>query len=137
MSKFAKTISAVLMATTVGAAALTAPAQANGQLSVHINPSNAEQARLMQLGLGVYGLVNEIERNGGITQRGRNNSAGVAQNGRGNFGVVHQDGKGHQGSLEQNGHGNSYGLFQFGRNTNANVRQNGHGQSGLGFVFGW
>lgn len=128
-----KTIFACV-ALAIGASALTGPAQA-GQFSINLSPSNAEQHRLMQAGLGLYALANQIE-NGSIRQNGINNIAGIVQGGGRNLGIVHQDGNGHNGTLNQQGGGNSYGLFQFGKNTSAHVRQNG-GQSGLGFVFGW
>lgn len=133
--KITKTLVAGLLVTTLGLTSLTAPAQASGQISIGINPANTEQARAMQMGLGIYALVNGIQ-NGSINQRGSNNAAGLLQDGRGNLGIVHQEGRGHNGTVEQYGNGNSYGLFQFGTGTNAHVQQNGH-QSGLGFVFGW
>ncbi|WP_246018430.1 curlin repeat-containing protein [Pelagibacterium montanilacus] len=135
--RFTKSFAAGVAAATIAMVSMIAPAQAGGQISLNYNPSNARDAQMVQMGLGIYQIVNEIERNGGIRQRGNNNTAGVAQNGGGNFGVVHQEGRGHNGTVQQNGNSNSYGLFQFGRNTNAHVNQNGNGQSGLGLVFGW
>lgn len=120
---------------TLSAATFGATSAQAGQLSINLAPANAEQHRMMQLGMGMYGLVRDID-NGSITQRGNNNRAGLSQNGSRNLGIVHQEGNRHSGTLEQQGNGNSYGLFQFGRGTQANVRQEG-GQSGLGFVFGW
>lgn len=131
-----KTAIAGLIAATIGMAALTAPAQANGQISINFNPTTADEAQAVRLGLGFYALYQGIQGSGGITQNGINNMAGVLQNGGGNFGVIHQEGNDHNGTLEQNGGGNSYGLFQFGKGTNAHVNQHG-GQTGLGFVFGW
>ncbi|SDG37774.1 curlin [Pelagibacterium luteolum] len=130
-------ISAIAVAAvmTLSVISFTAPAAHAGQVSINLAPTNAEQHRMMQLGLGVYGLVKNIE-SGSITQHGNNNRAGLSQGGSRNLGIVHQEGNRHTGTLEQQGGGNSYGLFQFGRGTQANVRQNG-GQSGLGFVFGW
>ncbi|WP_196259258.1 curlin [Pelagibacterium limicola] len=131
-----KTAIAGIIAATIGFAGLTAPAQANGQISINFNPTTADQAQAVKLGLGIYALTKGIQGGGGITQNGMNNMAGVLQNGSGNFGVVHQEGNNHNGSLQQHGNANSYGLFQFGKGTNAHVNQHG-GQTGLGFVFGW
>lgn len=129
-------IKSVLAATIIAASAIggAVPASAN-QVSLNLSPANADQQRMMQLGLGMYALVQNIE-NGSITQRGSNNSAGLSQGGWGNLGIVHQDGRNHNGTVTQQGGNNSYGLFQFGQGTNAHVNQNGN-QSGLGFVFGW
>lgn len=135
-TKTLKTISAGLVALAIGGFAMTAPAQANGWVSVSVNPTNAKDARALQTGLQVYSIVNGI-RNGGIRQHGTGNAAGLAQNGSGNLGVVHQKGHGHNGTLQQNGNGNTHGLFQFGRNTNGHVVQNGNGQTGATFQFGW
>ncbi|WMT88003.1 curlin [Pelagibacterium sp. 26DY04] len=110
------------------------PVQA-GQISINLAPRDAEQHRMLQAGLGLYALVNEIE-SGSIRQNGIGNIAGIMQGGGNNLGIVHQEGNGHNGTLDQQGGGNSYGLFQFGEGTSAHVRQSG-GQSGLGFVFGW
>lgn len=133
MGRISKSVlaAAIIISAAIGAAA---PVSAN-QVSINLSPATAEQQRMMQLGLGMYALVQNIE-NGSITQRGSNNSAGLSQGGRGNLGIVHQDGRNHNGTVTQQNGNNSYGLFQFGRGTNAHVNQNGN-QSGLGFVFGW
>lgn len=122
------------IAAAIALTAATVPAQA-GQISIDLKPRNAEQHRMLQAGLGIYALVNEIE-SGSIRQNGIGNVAGIMQGGGNNLGIVHQEGNNHNGSLDQQGGGNSYGLFQFGKGTNAHVSQNG-GQSGLGLVFGW
>ncbi|WP_404405497.1 curlin [Pelagibacterium halotolerans] len=131
-----KTAIATIFAVTLGAAALTEPAQAGGQISIGINAANSEEAEAINAGLAIYSIFSEIEGSG-ITQNGANNIAGLLQNGAGNYGVVHQEGNGHNGTLQQHGHGNSYGLFQFGKGTEAHVNQTGNGQSGVGFAFGW
>lgn len=122
------------IALAIALASSVVPAQA-GQLSINLAPANSDQHRMLQAGLGLYALVNEIE-SGSIRQNGIGNIAGIAQGGGNNLGIVHQEGNSHNGTLNQQGGGNSYGLFQFGKGTNAHVSQNG-GQSGLGFVFGW
>ncbi len=136
MTTIRQTLTASLVALTLGTAATTAPAAAGGSVSISIAPGNAQQERAMRAGLGLYGLYNGI-KSGSIKQRGSGNMAGLLQNGRGNFGVVHQEGRGHNGTLQQNGNGNSYGLFQFGRNTNGHVSQYGNGGTGATFQFGW
>lgn len=127
-------ISLAGIALALALASVTAPAQA-GQLSINLAPNTADQRQMMQAGLGIYALVNNIE-NGKITQKGINNIAGIMQGGGNNLGVVHQEGNSHNGTLNQQGGNNSYGLFQFGKGTNAHVNQSGN-QAGLGFVFGW
>lgn len=134
---FTKTVTAALLATTIGLTALSAPAYAGGQISIGLTPQDAEQEKAMKLGLGFYALVQAIEsKNGGIVQNGNGNAAGVAQNGNGNWGVVHQEGDGHTGTIEQNGDGNTCGLFQFGENTNGQCVQNG-GETGTTIQIGW
>ena len=135
MTTFTKTIKAAFLAAVLGITSFAAPAYAGGQFSFNIAPRDAEQAQLMQLGLGIYSLAKKIDE-GGITQNGRNNRAGLAQSGGGNRGVIHQEGNNHNGTLEQSGGNNSYGLFQFGKGTNAHVNQRGN-DTGLGFIFGW
>jgi hypothetical protein len=131
-----KTLSAALLALSIGGFALPGQAAANGQVSVTINPTNAEEAQMMRAGLGIYAIVNGIQ-NGGIKQVGVNNAAGLAQNGSGNLGVVHQEGEGHVGTVQQNGNNNAHGLFQFGKNTEGHVAQNGDGGTGVTVQFGW
>lgn len=131
-----KSLATALTALVIGTAGLAAPAHAGGTFSISVQPRNADEARAMRAGLGIYSIVNAVQ-NGGIRQIGNGNSAGLGQNGSGNFGVVHQQGNGHNGTLTQNGDGNSYGLFQFGRNTSGHVAQNGNGGTGATFQFGW
>ncbi|GGK25922.1 curlin [Salinarimonas ramus] len=114
----------------------TAPAQAGGTVSVTANPSG-DAGRLLAAGLAIYGIAKDIDANGRITQRGRDNAAGLLQDGRGHLGIVHQDGSGHVGTLEQSGAANSYGLFQFGRGARAAVRQHGVGRSGVTVQYGF
>lgn len=134
MGRNINTAKAAGLALVIALAAFTAPANA-GQVSINLNPANADQQRMMQAGLGLYALYNGIQ-SGSITQKGIGNMAGIAQGGSGNLGIVHQEGNNHNGSLNQQGGNNGYGLFQFGKGTNAHVGQSG-GQTGLGFVFGW
>ena len=136
MTKTVKALMACLVFLSIGSAGMTTSASAGGTVSISVAPANAKQEKAMRAGLGIYSLYNGI-RNGGIRQKGVDNSAGLAQNGSGNLGVVHQEGRGHEGSLVQNGNGNSYGLFQFGRNTSGHVTQNGNGGTGAIFQFGW
>ncbi len=136
MTKKTKTLIASAVAMMIAAAPLATPAAAGGSLSFTFAPKDARQAQALQTGLLIYGAVNQI-KNGGIKQKGKNNSAGLAQNGAGNFGVVHQKGNGHSGTLQQNGNGNAYGLFQFGKKTNADVVQNGNGKVGTTVQWGW
>ena len=134
-----RTLTAALIAASLGSATMTVPAEAGGQVSLTVLPGNAQQAQAMRAGLGIYALVQGIQ-NGSIRQYGSNNSAGLKQNGQGNLGIVHQEGKGHNGTLQQNGNGNSFGLFQFGRNTSGHATQTSGqhgGQTGATFQFGW
>ena len=121
----------------IGSAVLTAPATAGGSISLTYAPQDAKQARALQTGLLVYGIVNAAQRGASIKQIGTNNLAGLAQNGSGNLGIIHQEGRGHSGTLRQNGNGNSYGIFQFGKGTNADIVQNGSGQTGATIQVGW
>lgn len=134
MGRNTLTAKATGLALIIALGAFTAPANA-GQISINLNPANAEQQQMMQAGLGFYALYNGIQ-NGSITQNGINNMAGLMQGGGGSLGIVHQEGNNHNGTLNQQGGNNSYGLFQFGEGTDAHVSQSG-GQTGLGFVFGW
>lgn len=135
--KLFNTVLAGLVAFGIGSTAITAPAQAGGQVAINYTPQNAKDARALKTGLALYSLFNNVKNSGSIKQKGNNNSAGLGQNGKGNSGVIHQEGNGHNGTLQQNGNGNSYGLFQFGKGTNANVSQYGNGKTGATFVFGW
>lgn len=130
-------IAAGLLATTIGLAALPAPASAGGTFSIDVSPGSSGSEQAMRTGLQLYSMYNAIESGAGIRQRGHGNSAGIEQNGRRNSGIVHQEGRGHNGTLRQNGNGNSYGLFQFGRDTDGHVEQRGNGGTGATFQFGW
>jgi hypothetical protein len=118
-------------------AALAAPAAAGGSVSLSVNPQNAQQTRLLQTGLAIYALSQDIKGSASVRQKGKNNNGAIAQNGGGNFGVVHQQGRGHSGTLDQGGNGNAYGIFQFGKRTDAAVTQRGNGNAGAVFQWGW
>ena len=135
--KTLKTLTAALLAATIGTAALTLPAAAGGAISFSYVPTNARDARALQHGLQLYSLFNALQNGATIRQFGMNNAAGIGQNGYGNTGIIHQEGSGHTGTLQQNGNNHAYGIFQFGQNTNANVVQSGNGQVGATVQFGW
>jgi minor curlin subunit len=118
-------------------AALAVPAAAGGSISLSVNPQNAQQTRLLQTGLAIYALSQDIKGSASVRQKGRNNNGAIAQKGGGNFGVVHQEGRGHSGTLDQAGNGNAYGIFQFGKRTDAAVTQRGNGNAGAVFQWGW
>ncbi len=128
---FTRTLTAAALAAT-----LAAPAMA-GSVSLTLSPSTPEQARLMRAGLAIYGIVQDIETNGHITQSGIANAAALTQRGRGHLGVIHQEGDSHDASLTQTGRGNAYGIFQFGEATSTEVVQTGRGQTGVTVQFGW
>jgi len=130
---FAKTLTAATLALSTLAASA---AFAGGSISFEVNPSNADEANAIRLGLALYSIAQAIEGDAHVHQAGHGNGAGIAQSGGGNFGVVHQEGNGHTGTLAQNGC-DSYGIFQFGEGTNANVAQGNGCQTGLLFQFGW
>lgn len=129
-------VAAGILSIAIGSAALTGPALAGGQISIGYAPTDPDEAKALQLGLGLYSMFNGL-KNGSITQNGHNNMGGIAQNGWGNNGVLYQDGNGHNGTIEQNGHDNSCGLFQFGENTDGHCVQNGDGESSATVQFGW
>lgn len=131
-----KTAAAALIAFTMGSGAMIVPAEAGGQISIGLAPSNQQQANAMKFGLFAYALAEGLSGQGGIVQNGNGNGAGIAQGGNGNFGVVVQDGNGHNGTIRQAGSNNTCGLFQFGHNTNGRCLQSG-GQTGTTFQFGW
>jgi hypothetical protein len=131
-----KTLTAALVAGSIGQAALSAPAYAGGWVSATYAPANARDAGALATGLRVYSLYHGL-RGASIRQSGRRNVAGIGQNGRGNLGIIQQQGNGHSATLRQNGNDNTYGIFQFGRNTDANVVQNGDDGSGATFSYGW
>ena len=128
-----KSLTTALAAILIGTA--SAPALA-GQVSINLEPTNAQQEQAMRMGLGFYALANGF-KNGGIKQNGIGNAAGLLQNGSGNLGVVHQQGDGHVGTLQQNGNDNACGLFQFGKNTEGHVGQNGDGGTCATLQVGW
>ena len=124
------------MTTAVALPMAPAAAGSNGQVSINIAPSNADEAHALRIGLALFALHQDIETNGHVTQHGANNAAGIYQGGPNNRAILHQEGSGHNGSISQTGGNNSYGLFQFGQNTSGHVRQTG-GQTGLTLQFGW
>lgn len=114
----------------------TLPAQAGGQVSWSLAPSDRGAAEALSTGMRLYSIARDL-RGGNIDQRGYGNAAGLAQRGRGNIGLIQQRGNGHSGTLQQNGDDNAYALFQYGRNARDAVVQNGNGQSGATFSYGW
>ena len=134
--KILKTLTASLVAATIGSAALTLPAAAGGSISLTYVPTTAEDAQALQTGLALYALFNGIQ-NGSITQLGMNNAAGLAQLGSGNLGIIHQEGNNHNATLTQTGNNNSCGIFQFGQNTNTNITQSGNNGACASLAFGW
>ncbi|QND68755.1 curlin [Mesorhizobium loti] len=130
------TLTAALVAGSIGQAALSAPAYAGGWVSATYAPANARDAGALATGLRVYSLYHGL-RGASIRQSGHRNVAGIAQNGRNNLGIIRQEGVGHSATLQQNGNDNAYGIFQFGRYTDANVVQNSDGGSGATFSYGW
>jgi major curlin subunit len=137
MTRFLRTkLFATLAASALSLAALGGPAAAGGSLSVSYVPTDPQHAQAVQVGLGLYALVNDLE-DGSISQEGMNNIAGIAQHGFGNTGIIEQHGNGHDATLEQTGNGNSYGIFQFGNGANDHVVQNGNDGAGVTVGFGW
>ncbi|MER9581982.1 curlin [Mesorhizobium sp. M0276] len=131
-----KTLAAVLVAGSIGQAALSAPAYAGGWVSVTFAPGNVRDAGALATGLRFYSLYRGLH-GASIRQSGHGNAAGIGQNGRGNLGIIQQEGNGHSATLQQNGNDNAYGIFQFGRTTDANVAQNGNAGGGATFSYGW
>ena len=113
-----------------------APALASGSVSFTVNPTNADEARALRMGLALFALHQDIRTNGHVTQRGVGHAAGIAQGGPNNQAIIHQEGCNHNGTINQTGGNNAYGLFQFGCNTSSHVHQTG-GQSGLTLQCGW
>jgi hypothetical protein len=137
-TRFTKTFAAALAAVVIGAASLTAPAMAAGQLSINFTPNDLDQQQALGAGLQIFSLMQGLSSTGAnASQHGNNNGAGFNQNGLGNHGLIVQEGDGHQGTIQQNGLNNNCGLFQFGENTNGQCIQNGNGQSSLTTVFGF
>ena len=133
---FLKTAATALVLGLAAPMTLPAPAEAAGQISFSLAPTDRQSAGTVEAGLRLYSLYKGI-KDGSIRQRGHDNSAGLAQRGRGNLGIVQQRGNGHSGTLEQNGDRNAYGLFQFGRGARDAVVQSGNGNSGATFTYGW
>lgn len=133
---FSRTLFAALTASTLGLTAFAGPAAAGGSIAIDIVPTDPDHVQAVQVGLGLYALVNDLE-DGSISQQGMNNLAGIAQNGFGNTGIIEQHGDGHSATLEQNGNNNSYGIFQFGNGASSAVQQNGNGQAGITLGYGW
>ena len=131
-----KPLAIALVLAGLGQGLTTLPAQAGGQVSWSIAPSDRGAAEVFSTGMRLYSIARDL-KGGNIDQRGLNNIAGLAQRGHGNFGLVQQRGNGHSGTLQQNGNDNSYALFQYGRNARDAVVQNGNGQAGATFSYGW
>lgn len=126
-----------LTAATLALATLAAPmASAGGSVSFEVNPSNADEANAIRLGLAIYQIARAVDSDAHVYQNGNGNGAAIGQSGGYNTGIVHQEGNGHHGTLAQNGC-DSYGIFQFGQGTNANVAQGNGCQTGMLFQFGW
>ncbi|MGX7873450.1 curlin [Mesorhizobium sp. ORM6] len=130
------TLTAALVAGSIGQAALPTSAYAGGWLSMTFAPDDARDASALATGLRFYSLYRGLH-GASIRQSGHGNVAGIGQNGRGNLGIIQQEGDGHSATLRQNGNDNAYGIFQFGRKTDANVVQNGSGGGGATFSYGW
>ncbi|MER9020887.1 curlin [Mesorhizobium sp. M0898] len=130
------TLTAALVAGSIGQVARSAPAYAGGWVSVTFAPANARDAGALATGLRVYSKYRGLH-GARIRQSGHDNAAGLGRNGRGNLGVIHQEGNGHSAILRQNGNDNACGIFQFERNTEANVVQNGDRGGGAIFSYGW
>jgi len=137
MTHTLKTIMASFVAATIGAAALSTPAEAGGQISFTLTPKNAKEEKVMRTGLAIYAIVNAVQNGAHIEQNGNNNAAGMVQNGADNFGVVHQDGDGHSGTLTQDGNNNACGVFQFGQNTTVDTTQHGDNGTCATVAIGW
>lgn len=138
MTKTFKTAIVAVLALTMGAFSLAAPAMANGQVSVSYTPTDPEEAQALGVGLQLFSVFNGMNANGAnVSQHGNGNSAGGQQNGSGNGAVIYQEGNGHTGTVQQNGNNNNCGLFQFGENTNAECAQNGDNGSSVTGVFGF
>ena len=114
-----------------------APALAGGSLSVELTPRNADEARAMRAGLGIYALVQGAKKSADVTQRGNRNAAAIGQRGNGHYGAVHQEGNDHDASLRQSGNGNAYGIFQFGNGARGHATQRGNGATGMLIQYGW
>ena len=134
---FVKVLASALLAASIGIVSLpmATPADA-GQVTFRIKP-RGKDARALQTGLAIFGVIQGLQNRARVQQNGSNNAAGVAQNGQGNGALLVQDGSGHTGTITQNGNGNGCALIQFGKNTNGSCNQNGDGQFGLILQGGW
>ncbi len=118
--------------------ALSAPmADAGGRLNFSFVARSADEARAIRGALAIYGIVQDVQTNGHVTQNGLRNAAALSQSGRGHTGIIHQDGTGHDASLAQSGRQNAYGVFQFGRGASTHVTQHGRGQTGFSIGYGF
>lgn len=132
-----KLILATALAMPLATPILPDPAAASGSVSIHLQPRNADEARALRLGLGLYALRQDVRANGHVTQRGVNNAAGIVQRGQGSRAVIHQEGCNHNGTVRQQGENHAYGLFQFGCNAAHHASQSGRGQTGVTIQYGW
>jgi hypothetical protein len=134
---FTKT-AAALAALVIGAASLTSPAMAGGQIAFSFAPSDPDQQQALGMGLQMVSIFKGLSSTGAnVSQNGHFNGAGFNQTGSGNHGLIVQEGNGHHGTIEQHGNDNNCGLFQFGENTNGSCTQYGNNQSSVTTVFGF
>lgn len=119
------------LATIIGLAAL--PASAENMISLSLTPRNAQEARVLRLGLALYAIDRGLRSGATIEQLGRDNAAGIAQ-GYGSVGLIRQRGHDHSATLEQPGHTGAYAIFQSGKGTVAQVRDSG---TGVLLQYGW
>ena len=131
-----KILMAGLVAVTIGAAALPAPAEAGGSVNFTYTPQGRDAAMIRD-GLRLYSLYSTFRNHASTNQKGRNNGAAISQSGYGNLAHVFQRGSGHSATIDQSGRNNAFGVFQFGRNTSANAAQYGNGNVGFVFQGGW
>ena len=131
-----RALAATCLAAVLSQGIAATPAEASGQMSWTLAPSDPDAARALDGALRLYALGRNV-RDGSIRQLGQNNAAGLRQIGRGQLGLIEQRGNRHSGTLTQEGEGNSYGLFQFGRGAEDHVVQQGRGRSGATFSYGW
>ena len=135
--KTATTLTAALIAASIGFATVAAPVAAEaGQITFHVRP-RGKDARLLSQGLQLYSLFQGIKNRAKVVQNGNGNAAGISQNGSGNGALLVQNGDGQTGTITQNGNGNGCGLFQFGKKTSGSCTQNGNGNLDLVFQGGW
>jgi major curlin subunit len=101
------------------------------------NAKNADEARAIRAGLGMYSVAKAIQSGADIHQIGRDNMAGIGQFGQGNVGIIDQHGNNHNASLTQNGNNNVYGIFQHGAGATSHVVQTGDYGAGIIVQYGW